>query len=297
MARPGSGLPALSTTRAGLQDFAHAICGARADPGDNVTAPQRRTVAARACGILVAVVLAGGTLVALRPSGAAAAGSGARSRFTVPTTARQLIVVSSPGYDPPGYLASFRSFARATASCPMEAGLPGLADRDRFRRAPRRPARGRPRHPDRRVRLRTRHVRHVARSRWPARALPPPRLRGLVGRGPLQPRSTTASSTSPAALPRPSRPGPSPCGRRPRATGAIPTWPSSITTTTRRSPARTRRARASSCTPGWTPRQKAAWPSRSPSCSRVLRWLEPGDHPVIEIGTTAEVGRVPPLSS
>jgi hypothetical protein len=26
----------------------------------------------------------------------------------------------------------------------------------------------------------------------------------------------------------------------------------------------------------------------------VLRWLDPADHPVIEIGTDAEVGHVPP---
>jgi hypothetical protein len=26
----------------------------------------------------------------------------------------------------------------------------------------------------------------------------------------------------------------------------------------------------------------------------VLRWLEPADHPFIEIGTDAEVGHVPP---
>ncbi len=29
---------------------------------------------------------------------------------------------------------------------------------------------------------------------------------------------------------------------------------------------------------------------------RVLRWLEPADHPVIEIGTDVEVGRLPPAS-
>ena len=30
---------------------------------------------------------------------------------------------------------------------------------------------------------------------------------------------------------------------------------------------------------------------------KVLRWLEPADHPVIEIGTDAEVGRIPPATS
>ena len=42
------------------------------------------------------------------------------SRFSIPASARQLIVVSSPTYDPPGYLASFRSFQRASASAPWE---------------------------------------------------------------------------------------------------------------------------------------------------------------------------------
>jgi hypothetical protein len=28
---------------------------------------------------------------------------------------------------------------------------------------------------------------------------------------------------------------------------------------------------------------------------KVLRWLEPSKHPVIEIGTNAEVGQVPPV--
>jgi L,D-peptidoglycan transpeptidase YkuD (ErfK/YbiS/YcfS/YnhG family) len=33
-----------------------------------------------------------------------------------------------------------------------------------------------------------------------------------------------------------------------------------------------------------------------PELLRVLRWLEPSDHPVIEIGTDGEVGRVPPAT-
>jgi hypothetical protein len=31
-----------------------------------------------------------------------------------------------------------------------------------------------------------------------------------------------------------------------------------------------------------------------PDLLAVLRWLEPADHPSIEIGTDAEVGHVPP---
>ena len=58
------------------------------------------------------------------PAAAAAAGTrsagsrSAGSRLSIPAPARQLIVVSSPTYDPPGHLASFRSFERASASLP-----------------------------------------------------------------------------------------------------------------------------------------------------------------------------------
>ncbi len=56
-------------------------------------------------------------------AGAAQARSAERSgasRFSIPASARQLIVVTSPTYDPPGYLASFQSFQRATASSPWQ---------------------------------------------------------------------------------------------------------------------------------------------------------------------------------
>ena len=41
---------------------------------------------------------------------------GSSSRFSIPASARQLIVVSSATYDPPDHLASFRTFRRASAS-------------------------------------------------------------------------------------------------------------------------------------------------------------------------------------
>jgi L,D-peptidoglycan transpeptidase YkuD (ErfK/YbiS/YcfS/YnhG family) len=44
--------------------------------------------------------------------------------FSIPSSAHELIVVSSPTYDPPGYLASFRTYERATASSPWEPELP-----------------------------------------------------------------------------------------------------------------------------------------------------------------------------
>jgi L,D-peptidoglycan transpeptidase YkuD (ErfK/YbiS/YcfS/YnhG family) len=42
------------------------------------------------------------------------------SRLSIPASARQLIVVSSPTYDPPEHLASFRSFQRPNASAPWQ---------------------------------------------------------------------------------------------------------------------------------------------------------------------------------
>ena len=48
----------------------------------------------------------------------AASSSASGKRFSIPASARQLIVVSSPSYDPPGYLMSLRSFARKSASSP-----------------------------------------------------------------------------------------------------------------------------------------------------------------------------------
>jgi L,D-peptidoglycan transpeptidase YkuD (ErfK/YbiS/YcfS/YnhG family) len=43
--------------------------------------------------------------------------------FAVPPSAKQLIVVSSRGYDPPGHLATFRTFQRASASSAWKPAL------------------------------------------------------------------------------------------------------------------------------------------------------------------------------
>jgi L,D-peptidoglycan transpeptidase YkuD (ErfK/YbiS/YcfS/YnhG family) len=56
--------------------------------------------------------------------GRAASASAPRPRFSIPASARQLIVVSSPTYDPPGYLAEFRVFARASARAAWKQVLP-----------------------------------------------------------------------------------------------------------------------------------------------------------------------------
>jgi L,D-peptidoglycan transpeptidase YkuD (ErfK/YbiS/YcfS/YnhG family) len=65
--------------------------------------------------------------VAVASTGATAPARAAQvsaSRFAVPASARELIVVSSATYDPPGYLANFRTFARANASSPWRAVFP-----------------------------------------------------------------------------------------------------------------------------------------------------------------------------
>jgi L,D-peptidoglycan transpeptidase YkuD (ErfK/YbiS/YcfS/YnhG family) len=59
--------------------------------------------------------------LACYPSPAAGALGPSQSRFRVPATARQLIVVSSPTYDQADYLATFRSFQRVNASSPWRA--------------------------------------------------------------------------------------------------------------------------------------------------------------------------------
>jgi L,D-peptidoglycan transpeptidase YkuD (ErfK/YbiS/YcfS/YnhG family) len=80
-----------------------------------------KLVSALAAGVLVATVL-------ILPSGAgvqrAAASTASRSGFSIPDSARQLIVVWSPTYDPPDYLMSLRSFARANASSPWRPVFP-----------------------------------------------------------------------------------------------------------------------------------------------------------------------------
>ena len=244
----------------------------------------------------MAVVLAGGTLVALRPSGAAAAGSGARSRFTVPTTARQLIVVSSPGYDPPGYLASFRSFARATASAPWKPVFPAWQ-----------------------TEIGSGELRDVRREGDHATPT------GVYGFGPVMygtwpdpgglhetyhrlvcgdwwdedPYSAQYNRFVHVA-----------CGTTPPfAAWSEPLWEE--TQGDRGYPYLAVIDYNDDPTVSGPDAPGSgiflhAWmdaPTEGclalpiPELLRVLRWLEPGDHPVIEIGTTAEVGRVPPLSS
>jgi L,D-peptidoglycan transpeptidase YkuD (ErfK/YbiS/YcfS/YnhG family) len=80
-------------------------------------APRRPVARARHLAAGAAVLLAVAGLLAL-PAGAAWAGggTGAGSRLAVPASARQLIVVSSPAYDQPRGLARVRGFERTGAA-------------------------------------------------------------------------------------------------------------------------------------------------------------------------------------
>jgi L,D-peptidoglycan transpeptidase YkuD (ErfK/YbiS/YcfS/YnhG family) len=72
------------------------------------------------------LVLAGCTLVvagltwSLGSATTAGADDAAAASFSIPAAARQLIVVSSPTYHPPDHLASFGSFQRTSASAPWK---------------------------------------------------------------------------------------------------------------------------------------------------------------------------------
>ncbi len=84
---------------------------------DSQRAPSRaRSLRRRhGCTTLVIGLIALGGLIAASP--ATALGP---DNFSIPSSAEQLIVVSSPTYRPPGYLASFQTFQRASASSPWE---------------------------------------------------------------------------------------------------------------------------------------------------------------------------------
>lgn len=78
---------------------------------------------ARAIRVSLAFVAAIG-VASMGASAPARAAQVSASRFSIPASARQLIVVSSASDDPPDYLASFQSFARAGASTPWRAVFP-----------------------------------------------------------------------------------------------------------------------------------------------------------------------------
>jgi L,D-peptidoglycan transpeptidase YkuD (ErfK/YbiS/YcfS/YnhG family) len=75
-------------------------------------------------GFVAAVVLGAVGLACVAGSARAATSHSSASHFSIPASARQLIVVSSPTYDPPEHLASFRSFQRSNAFSPWEPVFP-----------------------------------------------------------------------------------------------------------------------------------------------------------------------------
>ena len=100
-----------------------------------VSSPRRRRGRARG-----SLALAGAVLVLAAPAllerPAAAARPAATARhpsFRIPASADELIVVSSPTYDPAGYLATLQTFQRANAYLALEARLSRLAGRDGLR--------------------------------------------------------------------------------------------------------------------------------------------------------------------
>ena len=60
------------------------------------------------------------TAMACLDRSALASASSVHSRFEIPASARQLIVVSSPTYDPANYLAKLRTFVRSSPSAPWK---------------------------------------------------------------------------------------------------------------------------------------------------------------------------------
>jgi len=193
-----------------------------------------------------AVVASMFALVSLSCAGppTAAASGAAHPRFEIPASADQLIVVSSPTYDPSDYLATFQSFRRANASSSWERVFPAWQSEI-----------GSGHIVD--VRREGDHATPTGCTRSASRCTGPgPIPEGCTSpttsscaatggtRTPTRP-GTTGSCTWPAGRHQRSRPGPSRCGPRPGVTGAIRTSRLSTTTTTRPSPGRMPPARGS----------------------------------------------------
>ena len=209
-----------------------------------------------------------------RQAPAVAAGA-VRPRFAIPASARELIVVSSPTYDPPDYLASLRTFSRTSTSSPWKRVFPAwqteigsgeIVD----------------------VRHEGDHARPTGVYGFgltmygtlpdpgrPARGLPPARVRGLVGRRPLQPaiqpvRARRLWDDTPVrGLFRTA------VDRDPGGEGypylAVIDYNVDPTISGSDAP-----GSGYSFTPGWTPRHRAAWHCRSPSsCVCCAGWNPP----------------------
>ncbi len=245
-----------------------------------------RPVPAVAAAVLAVAALAGTG----RP--ATAATGVAHARFAIPASARQLIVVSSPTYDPADYLATFRSFRRAGAGSAWEPVFPAW-----------------------RAEIGSGHivdVRHEGDHATPT---------GVYGFGPIM----YGTRPNPGGLHEPYHrlvcgdwwdedPYSSEYNRFVHvACGTTPpfaAWSEPLWTETQGDRGYPYLAVIDYNDDPTVSGPEApgsgiflhAWmdaPTEGclalplPELLQVLRWLEPSDHPVIEIGTDAEVGRVP----
>ena len=244
----------------------------------------------RAAAVASTVVLMCAALAAFgRP---APAGASFTPSFRIPASARELIVVSSPTYDPPGYLASFRSYARDRPRSTLEAGVRDLAGRD----GPRPPAR-----------------RSGAKATAPRPSGSTPSARRSTATTPTRAACTRPITASSAATggtrirqlsrynrfvhvpcgstPPFARPGPRRSGPRPSVYAYFAVIDFNIDPTIGGADAPGSGIFLHAWEDGPT-HGCVALPL--PDLLDVLRWLEPADHPVIEIGTSAEVGHLPP---
>lgn len=241
----------------------------------------------------VAVAVLAVTALACAGRPAAAAVGVPQARFVIPTSARQLVVVSSPTYAPSNYLATLRSFRRASANSAWEPVFPTWQ-----------------------AEIGSGHivaVRHEGDHATPT---------GVYGFGPTM----YGTKPNPGGLHEPYHrlvcgdwwdedPYSSRYNRFVHvACGTTPpfaAWSEPLWTETRGDRGYPYLAVidynddptiAGRGAPG-SGIFLHAWmdaPTEGcialpiPELLKLLRWLEPSDHPVIEIGTDAEVGRVPP---
>ena len=131
-------------------------------------------------GVAVVAALTAAAAGQATPAVARAAG------MAIPSSANQLIVVSSPTDDPPDYLGHAPRLRAREPNLAVAPRVRPMASRDWLGPSAtrRRAAGGRPRDPGRGVRHRQHHVRKRAESRRPSLRLPPPGMRRLVGRRP-----------------------------------------------------------------------------------------------------------------
>ena len=270
-------------------------------------AAERRGRPLRLAAATVAAISIAGPAVFARPAAAApqphaapprpphrrrTAGAAATRRpsFRIPAQADQLIVVSSPTYDPPGYLATLQTFRRANAFSPWEPMFPAWQAETGFGHL--------------------RDVRHEGDGSTPT---------GVYPFG----RTMYGNDANPGGLhdayhqlvcgdwwdedpysPQYNRFVHVPCGSTP----PFASWSEALWTETNAYPyfavidfndhptVSGRNAPGSGIfLHAWVNGPTAGCVALPlGDLVPVLRWLDPSKHPVIEIGTDSEVGRVPP---